>query len=53
MFVENIKNQLGAKAAHRDVVEADESHALHERTDDYAARFAGKNEARSSENSIL
>jgi hypothetical protein len=30
LFVENVKNQLGAKAIHRGVVEADSSYVLRE-----------------------
>jgi putative transposase len=50
-FVETVKNQLGVKAMHRDVIEADESYALREAAELYAGNFSGKNEALSSENS--
>ena len=52
-FVENVKNQLGLKAAHRDVREADGSYALREPAESYARNFTGENEALSSENTIL
>jgi putative transposase len=52
-FVERVKNDLGVKAKHRDVIEADGSYALREPSDAYAGKFTGKNEALSSENSLL
>jgi hypothetical protein len=51
-FVESVKNQLGAKAAHRDVIEANGSYALREPAEAYAGNFTGKNEALSSENTL-
>lgn len=49
-FVESVKNRLGAKAAHRDVIEADGSYTLREPAEAYANDFTDENEALSAEN---
>jgi hypothetical protein len=41
------------KAMHRDIIQPDESYALREPAELYAGNFSGKNEALSSENSVL
>jgi hypothetical protein len=52
-FVEAIKNDLGLKGAHRDVIEADGSYDLREPTEAYAGNFTGKNEGLMAQNTIL
>ena len=52
-FVETVKNDLGIKAMHREVVRADETYALHEPSEAYERNFPGENEALSSENTLL
>jgi putative transposase len=52
-FVENVKDQLGIKAAHREVVEADESYALREAPEAYGLKFAIQSEALRSENTFF
>jgi hypothetical protein len=52
-FVESVKNQLGVKAAHRDVVESDGSYVLREPADAYALKFAGANGALRSQNTFF
>jgi REP-associated tyrosine transposase len=52
-FVERIKNDLGAKAMHRELLQADGTCALREPAEAYASNFTSKNEALSSENTIL
>ena len=49
-FVEKVKNELGFKAAHREVIEGGGTYALREQSEGYGANFSGKNEALSSEN---
>jgi len=49
-FVESVKNQLGVKAAHRDVIEADGTYTLREPAEAYANDFTDENEALSAEN---
>ena len=41
-FVESVKNQLGVKASHRDVVEANGSYELREPAEAYGLKFAGE-----------
>jgi hypothetical protein len=38
-FVENVKSELGSKAAHRDVIQAVGSYALREPTEAYGLSF--------------
>jgi hypothetical protein len=52
-FVESVKSQLGVKAAHRDVIEADGSYALRETTGAYGLKFTAENEALSTKNTIF
>ena len=49
-FVENVKNQLGIKASHRDVIEADGTYALREAGEAYGVEFATESEALRSQN---
>ena len=49
-FVENVKNQLGVKVAHRDLIEADGSCSLREPAEAHAGKFTDESEALSSEN---
>ena len=51
-FVERVKNDLGIKAMHREVVRADETYALHEPSEAYERNFPGENEALRSENTL-
>jgi hypothetical protein len=50
-FVERVKNDLGIKAMHREVLETNGTYALHEPSEAYARNLTGENEALSSENS--
>lgn len=52
-FIETVKNDLGVKAAHRDMVKLDGSYALREPTEAYAGKATGKNEALRTQNTIL
>jgi len=52
-FIEKVKNELGFKAAHRDMVESDGSYVLLEPTEAYALKFAGENEALRSQNTFF
>jgi putative transposase len=52
-FVEKVKNQLGVKATHRNVTEAEGSYALREPAEAYVGKFAGEIEALSSKNTLL
>jgi putative transposase len=49
-FVEEAKNGLGFKAAHREAIEVDGTYALGEQREAYGSDFAGESEALSSEN---
>jgi len=51
-FVETVKNDLGVKAMHREMVQADGTYALREPAEAYAPNFTGENEALSSENTL-
>ena len=51
-FVERVKNDLGVKAAHREVLEADGTYALREPSEAYTRNLTGENEALSSENTV-
>jgi hypothetical protein len=53
VFVEKVKSDLGVKAMHREVLQADGTYALREPAEAYAGNFTDKNEALSSENTIL
>jgi putative transposase len=52
-FVEKVKHDLGFKAAHRDVIEADRGYALSEPTEAYGLKFGTENEALRSQNAFL
>jgi len=52
-FAEKVKNELGFKAAHRDVIEIDGSYTLREPAGAYGLKFAGENEALSIENTFF
>jgi L-fucose isomerase-like protein len=52
-FVERVKNDLGVKAAHREVLQADGTYALREPAEACAGKFTDKNEALRSENTVL
>jgi putative transposase len=52
-FVENVQNQLGFKALHRDVMEANGTYALREPAEAYGLEFAAENEALRSQNTLL
>ena len=51
-FVETVKNDLGIKAMHREVLETDGTYALHEPGEAYTRNLTGENEALSSENTL-
>jgi putative transposase len=51
-FVERVKNDLGIKAMHREVLETNGTYALHEPSEAYARNLTGENEALSSENTL-
>ena len=48
-----MKNNLGVKALHRQVLEADATCELRESAEAYAGKFTDKNEALRSANTIL
>ena len=52
-FVETVKNDLGVKASHRDVIETDGTFALREPSEAYAGKFTGKSEVLRIQNTIL
>jgi REP-associated tyrosine transposase len=52
-FVETVKNQLGVKAAHRDVVESEGSYVLGEPAEAYGRKFAGESEALRYQNTFF
>jgi hypothetical protein len=52
-FVQNTNNQLGVKAAHREVIADDGSYALREAAEAYAGNFSGQIETLRSENTFL
>jgi hypothetical protein len=52
-FVEKVKDQLGVKATHRDVTEAEGSYALREPAEAYAGKFTGGIEVLRTQNTIL
>jgi putative transposase len=49
-FVENVKSELGFKAAHREVIGGGGTYALREQNEAYGSNFTGKNETLNSEN---
>lgn len=52
-FVDKVKNELGFKAAHREVIEANGSYALREATESYGLNFSAKRAALSTENTFF
>jgi hypothetical protein len=44
-FVEKVQNELGFKAAHREVIESGGTYALREQTESYGSNFSAQNEA--------
>ena len=52
-FVEKVQNQLGFKAAHRDVIEVQGSYVLREPAQAYAGKIVGEKAALSSENTLV
>lgn len=52
-FVEQVRTELGVKARHRRVTEADEAFVLREAGPSYRAEMGPKNEALSPENAFL
>ena len=51
-FVETVKNDLGVKATHREVLEADGTYALREPSEAYTRNLTGENKTLSSENTL-
>ena len=49
-FVERVKDDLGIKAMHREVIKTDGTYALHEPSEAYTRNLTGENEALSSKN---
>ena len=47
---EKVKNELGYKAAHREVIESGGTYELREQTESYGPNFIAQNEVLSSEN---
>jgi hypothetical protein len=52
-FVETVKNDLGVKATHREVIEADGSYTLREPAGAYASNFTGESETLRSQNTFF
>jgi hypothetical protein len=52
-FIDQLKNELGFKADHRDVIESDGSYVLREPAEAYALKFPGGNEALRSQNTFF
>lgn len=52
-FVEKVRGELGIKALHREFEPLGDAYALRERSEAYARKFTDKNEALSSENTLL
>jgi hypothetical protein len=52
-FVETVKNDLGVKARHREVIQAGGVYALREPAEAYAGKFTGKNEVLRAENTFF
>jgi REP element-mobilizing transposase RayT len=52
-FIDQVKNELGFKADHRDVIESDGSYVLREPAEAYALKFACGNEALRSQNTFF
>ena len=52
-FIANVKNELGVKADHRDVIGSDGSYVLRESAEAYAFEFADGNKTRRSQNTFF
>ena len=52
-FIDQVKNELGFKADHRDVIESDGSYVLREPAEAYALKFAAETEALRSQNTFF
>jgi putative transposase len=52
-FVETVKNDLGVKATHREVLPADGTYSLREASEPYVRIFTGKNEVLRAENTFF
>jgi len=52
-FVEKVKSELGVKAAHREVVQRDETYTLREPGDAYGAETLGESDTLKTQNTIL
>jgi len=52
-FVGNVKDQLGIKATHRDVLPADGTYTLREASEPYVRKFTGESEVLSAENTFF
>jgi putative transposase len=52
-FVETVKNDLGIRATHREVLPADGTYALREASEPYVRKFTGKNEVLRAENTFF
>ena len=53
IVVEKVKNEFGSKAAHREAIEVDGTHALYEPREAHGPDFAGESEALSIENTKI
>ena len=52
-FMDKVKSELGVRATHRDVVEADGSYLLREPAEAYGFGFAAESEALRTENTFF
>jgi putative transposase len=52
-FVATVKGELGSKATHRKVIEADGSYALREPDEPYGPKFAAESDALRAENTFF
>lgn len=52
-FIDKVKSELGSRAAHRDVVEADGTYALREAGEAYGLSFATEREVLKSQNTFF
>jgi putative transposase len=52
-FIETVQNNLGVKAMHREVIEANGTYTLREPAESYARNFTGEMEPLSAENTLL
>ena len=52
-FIDEVKSELGFKAAHRDVIETDGTYALREPAEAYSSNFTGESEALRSQKTFF